>query len=91
MQDIHWSDASIGYFPSYALGNVYGAQILDTMRKEIPYDDILASGNLDKIRDWFAKRDFFYDYQDPNDWIKTVTGKAADPKYFIDYLTKKYL
>ena len=36
MQDMHWSDAMIGYFPSYALGNLYGAQFYYQMKKDIP-------------------------------------------------------
>ena len=34
LQDVHWSDGSFGYFPSYALGNLYGAQILEVMKKD---------------------------------------------------------
>mgnify|MGYP000081468031 CR=1 FL=1 len=38
LQDIHWSQGSIGYFPSYALGNAFGAQIYHQMKKELPVE-----------------------------------------------------
>lgn len=39
LQDIHWSQGSIGYFPSYALGNAFGAQIYHQMKKELPVEN----------------------------------------------------
>ena len=91
MQDIHWSDASIGYFPTYALGNLYGAQILDTMNKDFDVYEEVKNKRFKTIIAWLAKNDYAYDWMDPNDWIVQVTGKKLDSKYFVDYLTKKYL
>ena len=53
LQDSHWSGGSIGYFPSYALGSAYGAQMLHKMQEEI--GDIwadVAKGDLSKVTDW---------------------------------------
>lgn len=47
LQDVHWSGGAFGYFPSYSLGNMYGAQMVDVARREIPdLDDQIASGQL---------------------------------------------
>ena len=47
LQDTHWGAGLIGYFPSYALGNVYGAQFLNKMRQDIPtYDEEVKNGNF---------------------------------------------
>lgn len=90
LQDVHWTDGEIGYFPSYALGNIYGAQILNAIKKDLPYAEIIRNGEMGKLREWFAKNDFAYDYLDPKDWIAKVTGEDMNPKYFIEYLESKF-
>ena len=90
MQDIHWSEGSFGYFPSYALGNIYGAQIKNVMEKKIGLNGLVRKGDFETIRKWFAENDFAYDWMKPNDWIVKVTGEPADSKYFIAYLNQKY-
>ncbi|HSW96542.1 MAG TPA: carboxypeptidase M32 [Candidatus Saccharimonadales bacterium] len=92
MQDVHWTYGAIGYFPAYALGNLYGAQFLSAMKKEIAVDKELSQGNLLPIKGWFDinihKHGSLYF---PDDLVKKVTGKALDPQYFVDYLNEKYL
>ena len=69
---------------------MYGAQIVHYMKKEIPFDKLVSEGNLRPILDWLTKNDFAYDYLDPKDWIKKVTGEEMNPKYYIDYLKEKF-
>ena len=90
MQDTHWFGGSFGYFPSYALGNLYGAQILHHMKKDLPFDELVAKGDLKPILAWLREKDFAYDYMDPKDWILKVTGEPMNPQYFIDYLKDKF-
>ncbi len=53
LQDMHWSDGSFGYFPSYALGNLYGAQFLNKMKKDIlDLDEQIEEGNLKVVHEW---------------------------------------
>ena len=92
LQDTHWADGTIGYFPSYALGNLYGAQFLNTMLKDIPnvYEE-LSKGNLDSIHKWL--RENVHEYgaiYTPSELIKKVTGEELTAKYFLQYLNKKY-
>ena len=91
LQDVHWYGGGFGYFPSYALGNLYGTQILAKMKQEIDVDSLLEKGDTRPIKEWLAKNDFAYDYLNPNDWIKKVVGKEMDPSYFIEYLREKFL
>ncbi len=91
LQDVHWYGGGFGYFPSYALGNLYGTQILAKMKKEIDVDSLLEKGDTKPIKEWLAKNDFAYDYLNPNDWIKKVVGQEMDPSYFIEYLREKFL
>lgn len=90
MQDIHWSDAEFGYFPSYALGNVYGAMIREKMNEDIGFLDLVREGKMEEILTWFKDNDFAYDYLAPRSWIKKVTGKEANPAAFITYLNNKF-
>ena len=90
MQDIHWTDGEFGYFPSYALGNIYGAMILNKMKETLDVPLLLREGNLSPILSWLARNDYAYDYLKPVDWIKKVTGRAMDSSDFIAYLDEKY-
>ena len=92
LQDMHWSGGSFGYFPSYALGNLYGAQFLGKMLKEMPeYNKNIAKGNLDEIRLWLKENIHKYGcVYKPAELIKKVTGEELTAKYFIEYLNNKY-
>lgn len=92
LQDMHWGGGSIGYFPSYALGNLYGAQFLHKMEQDIP--DLHArieKGELNVVHDFLKENIHKYgcEYK-PTELIKKVTGEELTAKYFIDYLNKKY-
>jgi carboxypeptidase Taq len=90
MQDTHWSEALWGYFPSYALGNLYGAMIKEKMETEIPFSKCVAEGDFATILKWFAENDFRYDWMEPGDWIKKITGKSLTAEPYIRYLNKKF-
>ena len=91
LQDSHWSGGSIGYFPSYALGSAYGAQMLHKMQEEI--GDIwadVAKGDLSKVTDWLRSHIHRYaSFKKPGELFESVCGKF-DAKYYTDYLTEKY-
>ncbi|MCY6372786.1 carboxypeptidase M32 [Clostridium ganghwense] len=92
LQDMHWSDGSFGYFPSYALGNLYGAQFLNKMEKDLPhlYEEI-KKGNLLHIHEWLKENIHKYGaVYKPADLIKKVTDEELKAKYFIEYLNDKY-
>lgn len=92
LQDVHWSDGSFGYFPSYALGNLYGAQMLHKMTKDVPgiYEEI-GKGNLQPVHKWLKENVHEYaNLYDPSDLIKKITGEELKAKYFLKYLDDKY-
>ncbi|WP_238883450.1 carboxypeptidase M32 [Clostridium sp. YIM B02551] len=92
LQDMHWSDGSFGYFPSYALGNLYGAQFLNTMKKDIPnYKELLGKGDIKPITKWLNEKIHTHGaVYSPMELLLKVTGEKLNPKYFIDYLEEKY-
>ena len=91
LQDIHWSLGLYGYFPSYALGNAFGAQIYFHMKKEMDFDQLLRDGKLDVIKEYL--RNHIHQYgkmKTSREILKAVTGEDFSPEYFIDYLKEKY-
>lgn len=92
LQDMHWSDGSFGYFPSYALGNLYGAQFLQKMLKDIPdYCSLIENGEFIQIHEWLKENIHKHgSVFKPSEIIKKVSGEELTAKYFIEYLNKKY-
>lgn len=92
LQDMHWSAGNFGYFPSYALGNLYGAQFFNTMTSDIP--DIrkrVENGELDAVHSWLKENVHKYgSVYKPSELIKKVTGEELTARYFVDYLNQKY-
>ncbi len=92
LQDTHWGSGYYGYFPSYALGNVYDGQWAQKMSKDLPeWGDYIAKGTLDPILKWLAdtisSKGALYD---PAVLVKHVTGSELDAGPFLDYLEHKY-
>ncbi|MNP31134.1 putative metalloprotease YpwA [compost metagenome] len=92
LQDVHWSGGDFGYFASYSLGNMYAAQFLNTLRKELPeFDTLVASGNLLPIKEWLTEAIYRYGMSEtPSQIIERVTGEPLNPDYLADYLEQKY-
>jgi len=92
MQDTHWSSGLYGYFPTYALGNIYSGQILVALSKDIQdWRSQIAQGNLKNIETWLARNIHNQgDLYDPTDLIKIVTGKELDAEPYLNYLMEKY-
>jgi carboxypeptidase Taq len=90
LQDVHWT-SGFGYFPTYALGNMYNSMYAARMRKEIDVDEAVANGNFALINDWMAENVWKKaDRLAPADWIRDITGRELSPDDFLDYLEKKY-
>jgi carboxypeptidase Taq len=92
LQDVHWSGGGIGYFPTYALGNVISLQIWDVVRRALPdLDAQLAAGELLPLSDWL--RDNLYSLGrklTPKETIERLTGSPEiDPEPYLAYLRDK--
>ena len=91
LQDSHWSGGNVGYFPSYALGSAYGAQMLAKMKQTVNVEAAVRSGDLHPITDWLEAHIWkFGGLYDPMELLERAVGEPFDPRYFTDYLEKKY-
>lgn len=91
LQDSHWSSGALGYFPSYALGSAYGAQMLAKMRESVDVDGCLDSGDLGPIGEWLEARVWrFGSLYKPAQLLEKALGEPFDPEYYVRYLTEKY-
>ncbi len=92
LQDIHWSYGSIGYFSTYALGNLVSAQLWEKINKDIPnLSDQIRKGRFDELLAWLRKHVHRFGHKyDPQDLIKKATGSKITPEPYVRYLTAKY-
>ncbi len=93
LQDIHWYDGAVGYFPSYTIGAMAAAQLMQAARRATPdIDASLAQGDLAPLVAWLrthvhAKGNLL----SFNDLLREATGKPLDPADFQAHLTARYL
>lgn len=90
LQDSHWSGGGIGYFPSYALGSAYGAQLLAKMRETVDVDACVARGDLAPVNAWLGEHIWQYGcLYEPGELFERAVGAKFDPTYYTDYLEEK--
>jgi carboxypeptidase Taq len=92
LQDIHWSMGSFGYFPSYALGNLYAAQFSAAMERELgPIAPFLSRAEYGPILEWLRRNVHSQaSFRYPADLVLSVTGKPLGTEDFLRYLNDKY-
>lgn len=91
LQDVHWSGGMIGYFPTYALGTAYSAQIYYTMIKEIDIEALIKKNQISKINEWLKEKMHQYgSSKTPKELMLEITKEEFNPQYYVKYLKEKY-
>jgi carboxypeptidase Taq len=92
LQDIHWSYGAIGYFSTYALGNLVSAQLWEKINKDIRnLDDQIRKGDFSELLAWLRKNIHQHGQKyEPQTLVERVTGSKISPQPYVRYLTKKY-
>jgi carboxypeptidase Taq len=92
LQDVHWAQGYFGYFPSYAIGNIYSGHLLSKLEGEMPgWRQGISEGRLSPVIQWLAKSvHALGNLYDPLPMLKKVTGEEIDSSHFIRYLNEKY-
>ena len=91
LQDVHWSGGAIGYFPTYALGNVVSVQLWEQVRAAIPdLDTQFERGEFGELAGWLRenlhRRGRKYTSKE---MLERITGGALDPGPYLRYLREK--
>jgi carboxypeptidase Taq len=92
LQDIHWSSGYIGYFPTYALGNLVSAQLWEKILEDIPaLPSNIRSGDFSELLAWLREKVHQHGAKyDPQEMVKKITGSNISPEPYLRYLKKKY-
>ncbi|MDP8911281.1 MAG: carboxypeptidase M32, partial [Actinomycetota bacterium] len=92
LQDMHWGSGLIGYFSTYALGNVISAQIWERIVAEIPeLDEQFEQGNFAPLREWLGERLHRHGRKyTPAETLERIVGGPIDPEPYLRYLNEKH-
>lgn len=91
LQDIHWSQGSFGYFPTYALGSAIAAQLYYQMKSDFDVKLAIKENNIKKINEWLKERIHKYGrLHTPKELLMIATKEPFNPKYYIRYLKEKF-
>lgn len=92
LQDVHWSGGMLGYFPTYALGNLVSAQLWEKINEAIPdLDDQIEHGKFDTLLGWLRTNIHQHGAKfEPQVLVKKVTGSTITPEPYMRYLTQKF-
>ncbi len=91
MQDVHWAAGLVGYFPTYAIGNLIAAQLWTALRADIPeVEEQLAAAQLQQVREWLREHVHRHGsrYSD-SELLAQVVGGPVEVTPLIDYLKAK--
>jgi carboxypeptidase Taq len=92
LQDVHWSGGMLGYFPTYALGNLVSVQLWEKINEAIPdLESQIEQGKFDALLGWLRTNIHQHGAKfEPQVLVKKVTGSTITPEPYMRYLTKKY-
>ncbi|MEM9343513.1 MAG: carboxypeptidase M32 [Pseudomonadota bacterium] len=92
LQDVHWSVGLFGYFPTYALGNIYAGCLYEALLRDVPdLDAALQTGDTSPATDWLRERlQRLGALRTPKETIQHATGTAPDVAPLLDYLERKF-
>ncbi len=91
LQDVHWSCGYFGYFPTYTIGNLYAAMLLETLRKELDFEGLLRTGHLLPIREWLKTHIHQVGRgKSASQLMKDLTGYTLTEKPFVAGLKQKF-
>ena len=93
LQDIHWTDGAFGYFPSYTLGAINGAQLFATIKEEYPdWQDRFGAGDIAFVRSWLQKNIWSKgSLLESQELMNSATGQGTNSAFLLDHLQARYL
>jgi carboxypeptidase Taq len=91
LQDVHWSAGIMGYFPTYALGNLLSVQFYNKAVQAHPsIPDEIAAGQFDTLRGWLTENIYQHGRKFTSDELtRRVTGEGIQARDYVAYLQTK--
>lgn len=92
LQDVHWSSGLLGYFPTYALGNIISVQLWEAARQDLPdLDSQIRTGQFAPLLAWLREKVHRHGRKFPSqELVRRVTGSPIDPQPYLRYLESKF-
>jgi carboxypeptidase Taq len=92
LQDVHWSSGYLGYFSTYALGNLIAAQLWELVNQDIPnLPEQIRKGEFTELTGWMQEKVHQHGAKfEPQELVQRITGSKIDPAPYLRYLTEKY-
>lgn len=92
LQDVHWSMGSIGYFPTYSMGNLLSYQIWRALQRDIPNtDELIEKAEFGPILHWLQEKVYRQGRKySPKDLVMRVTGKPMQADDYVEGINAKY-
>ncbi len=92
LQDIHWAFGLFGYFPTYAIGNIYAAEIMARVEQDIPdLDNQVSQGDVSALLVWLRENVHRHGkIYLPNELMRRVIGHEPSELPLMEYLNKKF-
>ncbi len=92
LQDVHWSHGYIGYFPTYALGNLISVQLWETIHQDIPnLEDQIRKGEFGELLSWLREKIHHHGSKfEAPELVQRITGQSINPQPYVRYLRQKY-
>jgi carboxypeptidase Taq len=92
LQDVHWSYGNMGYFSTYALGNLVSAQLWEVIKVDLPdLDDQIRAGEFGTLLGWLREKIHVHGRKyEPQELVERITGSKIDPAPYMRYLKTKY-
>jgi carboxypeptidase Taq len=89
---VHWSGGMMGYFPTYALGNLVSAQLWEVINRDIPsLDSQIERGEFGELLAWLRQNVHRSGAKfEPQKLVQKITGSSIDPQPYLRYLQAKY-
>ncbi|MGH2933764.1 MAG: carboxypeptidase M32, partial [Gaiellaceae bacterium] len=91
LQDVHWSDMSLGYFPTYQLGNVISVQVWERAEADLgDFDEQFERGEFRQLAEWLREHVHRYGRMyEPKELMLLAAGGPIDPEPYLGYLQRK--
>ena len=92
LQDMHWTGSWIGYFQSYALGNIYDGMIYNAIVKDLPnFAELVGAGEFAPIINWLTEHIWQYGRSvTAMDLLNKFSDKGLDAQPLLDYFNDKF-